>query len=607
MAPLAHVVGCLVLYAAPAVARIRNAFARGAPPQPYDFGSGAFGTWVEDDAGGPAYSYTLDQLTDPRATYNSSVDPFFRLPNDHLFHLGNDRIVALSSNFGYISVRSDEGGPKMLNDFFPQSGSQFGGGVGWLTASSPDGEGLVLSSLFNHTGGAPVPDPACPGRAFERRFGVGYIEKRVGGCSAGGAAARVSHEVVVPFGSDPVAVSIVTITNEGAAPADFVWTEAWAAAWCEYRRVLRPSPVTVTHRSSSRPHPLVSDHLDILSRELQYNGTAAAASAFASRARPQRPRSPGSGVSSYFADFRAFVAEHYSPSYFAASAGGGAPFAGVSASYSYDGLSAADEAEFARVQAHLAAEAATSAFVGPIQADLPAGASLWDASPASVALLDVSTDGGDAEVGSDCLAYFGAGGSRNPSGALNPLPPMDPPPPLSDGCLLARRRVRGLAPGASAVFAFVWSAITPREAAAGVTAQALASKYAAAARDGTLRRATTAAFLEQGYRFSLPHAPPGPWVEREVLWHSFMAHAALTYDDFFNETSEGGGGGAAQEWTREACGNNTSAPVLPRSSRPGHYLQVRVRLTKCGGEAPFTRLHPKSIPQVWHWHAGRGA
>lgn len=34
------------------------------------------------------------------------------------------------------------------------------------------------------------------------------------------AAAIVTHELVVPYGDDPVVVSIVRVTNTGPAPAD---------------------------------------------------------------------------------------------------------------------------------------------------------------------------------------------------------------------------------------------------------------------------------------------------------------------------------------------------------------------------------------------------
>lgn len=273
--------------------------------------------------------------------------------------------------------------------------------------------------------------------------------------------------------------------------------------------------------------PRATDHLDQFSHELWLLNRTTAQQGGPSAG-------DGFGKESYLADFREFVAQHYSPS-FAPATGG--PYPGVEASFAWTGLSQRDRAEIARLQGVLAEEARVSIYNGPVQADFPPHASLWDEAPPAVTLLDVSgATTGPGELSNDCRAYFGTGGSRAPSGALGPLPPLSPSPPLRDGCLLARRVIRGLAPGATATLAFVWAYTTPALAAAGATPQALAAKYAPAALDGSLRRATTAAFLTEGYRFSLPRAPPGPWVEREVLWNSFMAHAALTYDDFFNET-----------------------------------------------------------------------
>ena len=34
-------------------------------PQPYAFGSGAYGEWRADDVGAPTYAYTLDQIDNP--------------------------------------------------------------------------------------------------------------------------------------------------------------------------------------------------------------------------------------------------------------------------------------------------------------------------------------------------------------------------------------------------------------------------------------------------------------------------------------------------------------------------------------------------------------
>jgi hypothetical protein len=123
-------------------------------------------------------------------------------------------------------------------------------------------------------------------------------------------------------------------------------------------------------------------------------------------------------------------------------------------------------------------------------------------------------------VSSDCAAYFGSGGSRTPSGALLPFPAaLNATPALRSSCLLARRTVVALAPGASATFAFVWSYITPRAAAAGLDAQELAAKYAVAAIDGSLRSATTAAFLSQVRPDVRPALKMLGWIACNIIYY----------------------------------------------------------------------------------------
>ena len=178
---------------------------RGALPEagkPY--GSGSFGEWFEDEFGLPAFRYTCDQAHDPKAV--SPVNAAGALSaTDHVHQVGNDRLIAVVSNYGYLRVRQDEGAPKFLNDHAPERG-QFGGGIGYLI------------------GGA---QPLCtyyPGNAgsFERIFGCGYFRKRVAGddCS-------VDQVISAPFGDDPVLLSQVTIANRGAAPASLRWIEYW--------------------------------------------------------------------------------------------------------------------------------------------------------------------------------------------------------------------------------------------------------------------------------------------------------------------------------------------------------------------------------------------
>ena len=126
------------------------------------YGSGYFGNWIEDEFGLPAFHYTCDQINDPKAV--TQVNPGHLSSTEHIHQVGNDRIVAIASNYGHVRVRQDEGAPKFLNDFAPERG-QFAGGFGYLT----DGKS-VLSTYY-------------PGNAksFDRIFGIGYFRKKVSG------------------------------------------------------------------------------------------------------------------------------------------------------------------------------------------------------------------------------------------------------------------------------------------------------------------------------------------------------------------------------------------------------------------------------------------
>lgn len=463
-------------------------------PGDYTFGSGAFGQWQADEFGAPFYNYTLNQLTDPLASYTdlSPSDAYARMPSDHIFQLGNDRTVALANNYGAIRVRTDEGGPKLLQDLYPPDNT-YGGAFGYLVANNAT---LLLSSFFNRTGA----ETSCASTTT-RAFGLGYARVGVsGGCAGGGGPrAEVVHDVIIPPGNDAVVITVVNITNRGDSPADFSWTEVYGTRFY---------------------------HLDLYSRQLQgtYNAT-------------HRVRGGGvalnSTLTSYLGDFRAFVEDHYVPAFTTTTtAQGPTPFPGIQVSHTWKGLSQADVAEMARLDVELRQAAATNAFIGPMQSQVPPeGGSLWDESPPTAGLFDVSPgDAGVVEMGNDCGKYFGVGGSRTPDGALLPLS-SGGGVGEGAGCLAVRHHVPALPPGATATLAFVWAYSTPR--APTPTPATLATKYAPLARDGfSLRAATVGAALGDAFHFHAPGAPP--WVGREVLWHSYQTHAALTFDDYFN-------------------------------------------------------------------------
>jgi hypothetical protein len=167
------------------------------------YGSGHFGEWIEDEFGLPAYRYTCDQTTDPKAI--TTLTPGILSPTEHIHQVGNDRITAIVSNEGHVRVRQDEGAPKFLNDFDPASG-QFAGGIGYLT----DGQ-ETLSTLY-----------AGNSETFDRVFGIGYFRKRVTGKNL-----HADQVISAPFGDDPVVLSQVTITNHGQFASTLRWIEYW--------------------------------------------------------------------------------------------------------------------------------------------------------------------------------------------------------------------------------------------------------------------------------------------------------------------------------------------------------------------------------------------
>lgn len=200
------------------------------------FGSGNFGEWIEDEHGLPAYRYTCDQKHDPKAI--APTNPIWRAPTDHSHQVGNDRLVAVASNYGYIQVRQDEGGPKFLNDYDPAH-QHYAGGFGTLT------DGLTSFSTFHPREAGPVP---ALGEAdtFERIFGIGYLRKTV---RKNGYT--VDQVVFAPFGDDPLLISQVTITNQTKKAANLRWIEYWG---CQQYQFSHRAQVLATISRGKR-HP----------------------------------------------------------------------------------------------------------------------------------------------------------------------------------------------------------------------------------------------------------------------------------------------------------------------------------------------------------------
>lgn len=198
---------CSPLFPAAPPAAAESPFSRGEADVPKEavdaYGSGHFGSWIVDPFGLPAYEYTCNQITDPKAV--SPVDRAWRGPTDHTHQVGNKRLVAAVSNYGYVQVRQDEGSPKFLNDYSPEQ-NRYGGGIGFLADSQ-----LVLSTYYS--GKNP---------SMERIFGIGYLRKRVDA-----SPYEIDQVVFAPFGDDPVLISAVTVTNHSDKSATPRWVEYW--------------------------------------------------------------------------------------------------------------------------------------------------------------------------------------------------------------------------------------------------------------------------------------------------------------------------------------------------------------------------------------------
>ena len=166
-------------------------------------GSGVFGRWRVDEHGMPAYDYTLDQTTDPRAQ-----QPELDGDDANWSQVGNDAIVANAYNHGYVQLWSSARMYQWANRY-DASSEHFAGGFGWLRLA----DGRTASTLYADR---------TPGSHLQRRFGVGYARKRMRL-----AGLRVSQTTTAPFGDDPVLVDDVRIENTSSATRRLSWCEYW--------------------------------------------------------------------------------------------------------------------------------------------------------------------------------------------------------------------------------------------------------------------------------------------------------------------------------------------------------------------------------------------
>ena len=165
-------------------------------------GSGSFGRWIVDRFGLPVYRYDVDEQVAPRAR-----QPELNGGTAAQHELGNDHITAAALNDGYTQFWSQDRLAQWANRFMPDR-RHYAGGFGYLNVG-----GRVLSTLY-------LDRPR--GAVSERRFGVGYYERRLRAFGV-----EVREDVYAPFGDDPLLLHDVTIRNTTAHTQRLSWFEYW--------------------------------------------------------------------------------------------------------------------------------------------------------------------------------------------------------------------------------------------------------------------------------------------------------------------------------------------------------------------------------------------
>lgn len=167
---------------------------------------GIYGRWIEDDVGLPAFAYELDQRVDPRAEWDTRLTGTSRL---HWHQLGNDRLVAVASDAGWVQLYSHEDGPRWINQYRPDDHA-YSGGVSYLV----DTELRTTWSTFYDD----LPESA----EIHRTFGCGYLRFVVRH-----QGIELDRVVFAPFGDGRLLASLVRVTNVGDRPRRLRHGEFW--------------------------------------------------------------------------------------------------------------------------------------------------------------------------------------------------------------------------------------------------------------------------------------------------------------------------------------------------------------------------------------------
>ncbi|MBK8020623.1 MAG: hypothetical protein IPK19_04120 [Chloroflexi bacterium] len=225
-------------------------------------GHGAFGHWIVDANGLPAYVYELDNRRNRLAYYVNSQGLDRR---DHWHQIGNDRVTGLACNDGVVQLFLADRGGILLNRYAPEADAPhtLAGYLGavlttlvriyhqaraqyfrWRTRDKivPRGvnplapaaqEHLDAETEYAYAGGYSYLSDGVETWATAHRFaprvakthrvfGAGYFESETIHRDI-----HYSRRVYAPYGDQPALLSDVTIANVGQAPVSLRCYEYW--------------------------------------------------------------------------------------------------------------------------------------------------------------------------------------------------------------------------------------------------------------------------------------------------------------------------------------------------------------------------------------------
>lgn len=215
------------------------------------YGSGKYGSWIQDEYGMPAFKYETNQYNIEEKMPMVNPNGLWSDYRNHISQIGNDRVVLLLSNFGYVRLRQDEGSPKLLNDWNPEN-HQYAGGFGYLKTNNG-----TLSTFYKEQ------------ENFERIFGYGYFAKKVWNDDF-----AVTQNITAPYGDDPVIISDVIIENKTSESQTVKWVEYWGSEVYQYsyRSTHCGSSPDTKKYSRSAVHVFRREFQKNFSKEIQRDG-----------------------------------------------------------------------------------------------------------------------------------------------------------------------------------------------------------------------------------------------------------------------------------------------------------------------------------------------